>query len=50
MCNLSLSVGIVPDKLKIAKISAIFKSDNIYYLCYNNYKPNSVLTLVLDKN
>ena len=39
--NLSFSTGIVPDKLKIAKIVPIFKSGTIND--FNNYRPISLL-------
>ena len=39
--NLSLSTGIFPDKLKIAKVSPIFKNSEKDLL--TNYRPISVL-------
>ena len=39
--NLSLTKGIVPDDLKIAKITPIFKSGE--QTCVSNYRPISVL-------
>ena len=39
--NLSLSAGIFPDKLKIAKVSPIFKNGEKDLL--TNYRPISVL-------
>ena len=39
--NLSLSPGILPDKIKIAKVSPIFKTDKKDLL--TNYQPISVL-------
>ena len=39
--NLSLSTGIFPDKIKIAKVSPIFKTDKKDLL--TNYQPISVL-------
>ena len=41
ICNLSLSSGIVPNDLKIAKVIPIFKSKERN--CINNYRPVSVL-------
>lgn len=41
--NLSLSNGIFPDRLKIAKVTPIFKSDD--KLTMNNYRPISVLPI-----
>jgi hypothetical protein len=49
--NLSLSTGVFPDKLKIAKVSPIFKADD--KLSVNNYRPISVLPVfskILEKN
>ena len=39
--NLSLTKGIFPDKLKIAKLIPIFKTDDPQ--CFNNYTPISLL-------
>ena len=39
--NISFYIGKFPDKLKIAKVSPVFKSDN--KLLVNNYRPISVL-------
>ena len=39
--NLSMSTGIFPDQLKLAKVVPIFKSGDVH-LC-NNYRPISVL-------
>ena len=47
ICNLSLSSGIVPNDLKIAKVIPIFKSKKRN--CINNYRPVSVLP-VFSKN
>ena len=47
ICNLSLSSGIVPNDLKIAKVILIFKSKKRN--CINNYRPVSVLP-VFSKN
>ena len=42
--NLSLSSGIYPDKLKIAKVIPIFKKGNSTFL--NNYRPISLLSSI----
>ena len=42
--NVSLLTGIFPDKLKIAKIVSIYKSDD--KLLVNKYRPISVLPFV----
>ena len=39
--NLSLTTGIFPDQLKIARVVPIFKSDDKFAV--NNYRPISVL-------
>ena len=39
--NLSLSTGLVPDKLKIAKIATVFKKDDPHK--FDNYRPISIL-------
>ena len=41
--NQSLSTGVFPDKLKIAKITPIFKKNNIQHI--ENYRPISVLSV-----
>ena len=41
--NVSLATGDFPDKLKIARISPIYKSDD--RLCISNYRPISVLSV-----
>ena len=48
--NQSLYSGLVPDKLKISKITPIFKSGNNKH--FNNYRPISILppiSKILDK-
>jgi len=42
--NLSLSQGVVPDALKIARITPVYKAGDI--TCINNYRPISVLTAI----
>ena len=42
--NLSLSLGIFPDRLKISKIIPIFKSDNA--ILVQNYRPISILPAI----
>jgi len=41
--NISLSVGEFPDKLKLAKVIPVYKTDD--KLCVNNYRPISVLSV-----
>jgi len=41
--NISLSVGEFPDKLKLAKVIPVYKTDN--KLCVNNYRPISGLSV-----
>ena len=41
ICNLSLTLGVFPDKLKIANVIPLFKKDN--QMCFNNYRPVSLL-------
>ena len=40
--NLSLSTGVVPDGMKIARVTPIYKSGSVSHV--NNYRPISVLT------
>ena len=42
--NQSLTSGIFPGRLKIAKVTPIFKKDNKMLIC--NYKPISVLPVI----
>ena len=44
LINLSLQTGIVPDKLKIAKVIPIYKKDERFYV--NNYRPISLLSTI----
>ena len=37
ICYLSLTLGVFPDKLKIANVIPLFKKDN--QMCFNNYRP-----------
>ena len=39
--NQSLTTGIFPDKLKIAKITPVYKKENIHYI--ENYRPISIM-------
>ena len=39
--NLSISTGIVPDKIKIARVIPVYKSDNPSVFC--NYRQISIL-------
>ena len=41
ICNLSLETGVFPDRLKIAKILPVFKSDDTTN--FSNYRPISIL-------
>lgn len=41
ICNISLSSGVFPDKMKIAKVIPLFKSGDKG--CFNNYRPVSLL-------
>ena len=41
LINLSISTGIVPDKIKIARVVSVYKSDNPSLFC--NYRPISIL-------
>ena len=41
ICNLSLTLGVFPGKLKIANVIPLFKKDN--QICFNNYRPVSLL-------
>ena len=43
ICNLSIQVGSFPDKMKIAKVCPIFKSDDKYEI--SNYRPISILPM-----
>ena len=43
ICNLSISQGILPNKMEKAKVIPLFKSGNKMLL--NNYRPVSVLPL-----
>ena len=38
ICSLSLKTGVFPEKMKIAKVSSIFKKD--YKSALQNYRPN----------
>ena len=42
MFNLSISTGIVPEKLKIAKVVPIYKKDDAEK--FSNYRPVSLLS------
>lgn len=44
ICNLIMSTGVFPDKLKIAKVSVIYKKGDLNDL--NNYRPISVLPVI----
>ena len=39
--NLSLNTGIIPDRMKVAKVTPIFKKDEKHSI--SNYRPISVL-------
>ena len=39
--NLSLTFGIVPDQLKVARVTPLFKSGDLTF--FSNYRPLSVL-------
>ena len=43
ICNLSLTTGIFPEKMKIARISPIFKNDDKEQV--SNYRPISILSV-----
>ena len=48
ICNLSFSIGIFPDKMKMVKVIPLFKrgaDDN-----FSNYRPVSLLSQVTVKN
>jgi hypothetical protein len=40
--NLSITTGIVPDNIKVAKVIPIFKKDNP--AMFSNYRPISILS------
>ena len=42
ICNISMSSGIFPDKMKVAKVIPVFKNGNPKL--YSNYRPISVLS------
>ena len=44
MFNLSLSTGLVPDELKIAKLIPEFKKDDLYN--FDNYRPTFISKLL----
>ena len=44
LCNLSLSEGIFPDELKIARVIPIYKSGDA--MKFGNYRPVSVLPVI----
>ena len=41
LCNLSLTQGVFPEKLKIANVIPLYKTD--YSMSFNNYRPVSLL-------
>ena len=46
LINLSLTNGVFPDSLKIAKVLPIFKGNNLDINSLNNYRPISVLPIL----
>lgn len=46
--NLSLSIGIVPGNMKIAKVIPLFESDD--HQLYTNYRPVSIIPSLLFRN
>ena len=44
ICNLSLTTGIFPDQLKVAKVLPLYKSDDPKI--FSNYRPVSVLPII----
>ena len=41
VCNSSMTLGVFPDRLKIANVISLFKEDN--QMCFDNYRPVSLI-------
>ena len=44
ICNMSLSEGVIPDRMKIANVKPLYKADDP--LCFNHYRPVSLLCVL----
>ena len=42
ICNLSLKSGVFPDKMKIAKVLPLYKSNGHYNLSYGTFATNNL--------